>query len=257
MLAIRPPYLLAIATALTLLAPAVAKLRTHRHELTADEIIAASLDAQGGCARITRMRELTTTGRLVHETGETAVLTLWTQAPRNMRMVVTWSDNVDYDVQVRDDEVTIDQGVVGGIRDHQVVTGTEHEQYLIDASWVCDPEVHPYTSSKLLGITDFEGTRAYQIERMTASGITRTAYIAVDTLLPVGEDRDSVTERVSWEPPGPPHLARLRFSFSDYRDVNGVLIAFQSRQSVLEGDGFFDENTFYVERVSVAATSNR
>ena len=250
MLATRPPYLLALATAVALLAPPLAN-RTER-ELTADDIIAASLAAQGGCARLAAMRELSTSGRLVDaKTGETATLMLSSRAPRDLRMVVTWG-NVDYRLDVRDDVVTIDQGAIDGARDRQVVTGSEREQYLIDASFACHPDAqHLYRSSTLLGITGFEGTFAYKIERTTASGLTRTVYVAVDSLLPIGEDRETVTQRTAWEEPGPAHVTRLRFTSSDFRWVDGVLIAFRSRQSVLEGDGFLDENTFYADHVTI------
>jgi hypothetical protein len=255
MLATRPPYLLALAVAVGMLVPPIVKRSeptgVPTRALTAEDIIAASLDAQGGCARIAQIRDLVTTGRLVAATGETATLTLSNQAPRSLRMVVTWEGNIDYRLDIRDDVVTIDQGIVDGVRDRQVVTGSEREQYLIDASFACHADAQNlYPSSKLLGITDFEGTRAYQIERTTASGLTRVVYIAVDTMLPIGEERDTVTERTSWEEPGPPHLARIRFSLSDYRWVDGVRFAFESRQSVVSGDDFLDENTFYVERVA-------
>jgi hypothetical protein len=256
MLATRPPYLLALAVAAGMLVPPIAKRSapTHapRHELTADDIIAASLDAQGGCARISQIRNLLTTGRLVDgSTGQTATLTLSNQAPRSLRMVVTWEGNIDYRLDIRDDIVTIDQGIVNGVRDRQVVTGNEREQYLIDASFACHADAQKlYASSKLLGITDIEGTRAYQIERTTASGLTRTLYIAVDTMLPIAEERETVTKRTSWEEPGPPHVARIRFTISDYRWVDGVRFAFQSRQSVVSGDGFLDENTFYADSVT-------
>jgi hypothetical protein len=258
MLATRPPYVLAIATAAAMLLPATLPTRDVKptRPPTADDIIAASLAAQGGCARLERVRRFAITGHVLYEdTGESAALTLHSEVPRNLEMVMVWPGNIDYRLEVRDDVVTIDQGIIDGTRDHQVITGSEREQLLIDASFACHPSAkHLYRSSALVGITSFDGQRAYQIDRTTASGLTRTVYIAVETLLPIGEERDTVNERPSWDPPGPPELARVRFSSSDFRWVDGVRIAFRSHQTMFMSDGARFDNTLFVE---TAATSNR
>jgi hypothetical protein len=254
-IAIRPPHALAIATAALLLVPSIwqriaSTPVTTKRVLTADDILAMSLEARGGCTR--PLREVTLTGRIVDIDGTVSSISLWNRAPRELRMVVTWPGELDYRLDVVDDVVTLDQGIIGGIRDRQVLTESEREQTLIDATFECDPsEKHWFRSSKLLGITDFEGSPAYQIERTTLSGLTRTSYIAVDSLLPIGDERETVADRPAWDPPGPPYHAKLRWVSSDFRRVNGVLIPFQSRQSTLSGDDFLHTNTFYVEQVSM------
>jgi hypothetical protein len=251
MLATRPPVLLAITTAAVLLVPHLGRRPANR-ELTADDIVQASLTAQGGCARLEGVRELTFTGRVVdHETGQTAHLSVWNQAPRNMRMVVTWPGNLDYQLEVMDGVVTVDQGVIDGARDRRLVTGAEREQLLSDSGFPCDASAEdPFERSRLVGMTDFEGTRAYQIEWATQSAVTRTSYIAVDTLLPIGMERITSTERASWEPAGPPHVALVRFSSSDYRRVGGVLMPFQWRQSTIAGDRYLHTSTVYLDKVT-------
>jgi hypothetical protein len=83
---------------------------------------------------------------------------------------------------------------------------------------------------KLNGIVNFEGKKAYSIEMVAAhTGLVRTRYIAVESYLPLGEDRDIViSERgrnYVTETNGRDHFL-VRMVYSDYRTVSGVKYAF-------------------------------
>lgn len=225
------------------LAASIAKRPPADHELTADELLEASLAAQGGRDRLEHPPEMTIQGTVVYPGAETASLTTWSGRIGDLRMVMTWPSGVDYRLDVHDDVVTVDQGAIGGMRDRRTLTGTERDQILIDAHGT------RFASAKLVGITDYAGTLAYQITLTTAPGSIRTRYLSVATLLPVGEEYDTVAARPSWDPPGPPRREQVQFTFSDYRPVAGMLMAFQCEQTVTS-DGHASTNTTYIAGIA-------
>ena len=194
------------------------------HALTADDVMEASLQAQGGRARMARFHALECTGTVHSGVDGEIARTEIREAAGVMHFVVHWK-NGDYRADTEAGVATEDVGP-----EHHVMTGDELAQTLLDARFAYDPEwKRPFASANLTGVVDYHGERAYEIHLVTASGLGRVHYVSVDTLLPLGDERPATLERYSWEPAGPAHEETVGIRYYDFREVEGVLMPFSFR----------------------------
>lgn len=207
--------------------------KSSAHALTADAILEASATAQGGRARLRAVRDTHVISDLRYANGEKALETLDIVGPR-LRMLVVWPEfNVDYvlDVDKTTGKVIIDQGAIGGDRDRIEVTGPERIQMLVDSSFGKDEW---FAGSELAGTVVFAGEPAYKIVRTLKAGETRTLYISQLTFLPIGSERDVTRDETRWKTQDS-RVERYTTTFSDYRNVSGLLIPFASQQVSASG----------------------
>ena len=196
-----------------------------RRRLDAADVIEASLVARGGRARLARMVKTAGGGTIKDLTNGGSARFDWTAArpgELDYRMEPAAVGGF-YELRVHDGDVTEHEG------DWHDVTGSERDEALLDAQFDSDlrwRDVFP--TVKLLGTVSFEGTPAYAVEMTSTVGRTRTMYYAVETYLPIGEDRLIVMDEL--HRPDTEHVPRTftrRLVMSDFRLVNGVLFSFK------------------------------
>jgi hypothetical protein len=108
----------------------------------------------------------------------------------------------------------------------------------------------------MLGLVVFDGERAYRIDLETASGLRRTHYISVESFLPLGDEREVEVQRESSEDDGPPHRELAHVGYSDFHEVNGVMVPFRIRWQGSD-DRVLKETVMTVERCRVVDSAVR
>jgi hypothetical protein len=156
----------------------------------------------------------------VTESGDIGHFEDLTSMPQRTRFSLLWSTD-SYIMEVNNGRVTETSNA--GMHE---VTGTEKDQELLDATFDADlrwQEVYP--GAELTGVVDFEGTKAYAVKLVTKDGLTRIRYFDVETVLPIGEDREiALVERHRGEDNGPQKFV-TRMVWNDFRTVDGCKFA--------------------------------
>jgi len=193
---------------------------------TAESILEASLVARGGREAISKISSLQWSGTVVVPgTGVSGRFESSAARPARERFRLIWAG--DFYAMNVDDEGRVTETFP---YDQHAVTGTERDQELLDAHFDYDTnwrELFPEVS--LAGTTRFGGDLAYKIVMHSREGLLRVRYISVDSMLPLGEDRDLVISerhRDSSQPVSGRDHFTVRMVYSDWRTVNGVKYAY-------------------------------
>jgi hypothetical protein len=178
---------------------------------TADEVMEASLVAQGGrdaLAKVTSMRQSGTVQ--VVEMGAKGTMAVVAAPERDMVMTLEIPGIGKSVHGVKGDLVWEIDPMTGS----RIVTGKERAATLREATFNSDlvwKQLYP--KAELAGIVEFAGTQAYKVVLTASDGDTVTRYFAKDTKLPIGIDKIAETQ-----------MGKVPSSttLSDYREVAGI-----------------------------------
>jgi len=206
-------------------APRYACIDIAARPLSAEDILETSLTARGGREAMSKISSLQWSGTVtVTGTGVSGHFESLGARPARERFRLIW-DGDFYAMNV-DGEGRVTETFP---YDQHAVTGSERDQELLDAQFDYDTswrELFPEVS--LAGTTRFGGQLAYKIVMHSREGLLRVRYISVDSMLPLGEDRDLVISerhRDSSQPVSGRDHFTVRMVYSDWRTVNGVKYA--------------------------------
>lgn len=193
---------------------------------TAGDILEASLVARGGRDAMAKVSSLQWFGTVnVPDSGVSGRFESLSARPARERFKLIWQGDF-YTMDVNSDGTVMEQFP----GDEHAVTGSERDQELLDAQFDYDTNWRElFPDVQLRGTTRFGGQLAYKIEMHSRDGLLRIRYISVDSMMPLGEDRDLVISerhRDSSQPiSGRDHFT-VRMVYSDWRTVNGVKYAY-------------------------------
>jgi len=177
---------------------------------TAEQIIEASLDKQGGRAALQKITSVHMVGSMnVPQMGVKGTLETWATPPNNSLTHFEIPHMLVDDSGVKGD-LAWEKNTLQGAR---ILTGSEKAMALRDAAFNGDliwKQLYP--KAVLKGIVKFADVDCYQIELTATDGQSQTRYYAKDTLLPIG------LEMVAESPMG---KVPVKVISSDWRDENG------------------------------------
>ena len=178
---------------------------------TAEAVIEASLAAQGGRERMSKLQAIRMTGTVViKEMGVKGGMSAVSAPPRNALLVIELAGLGKIRQGVSND-VAWEINPATGAR---VITGEERDHLLRDSTFNADLAWKQlYPKADLAGVVEYTGQQAYKVVLTSPDGDTRTRYFAKDTLLPLGIEK--VTPSQMGKMPGEEQL-------SDWREVGGL-----------------------------------
>jgi len=178
---------------------------------TAEQVMEASLVAQGGRDKLGKLTAMKQTGKLViKQMGMTGTMTAYSAPPRNALLVVE-IPGIGKIAQGTKDDVAWETNPATGAR---IITGPERATALREAIFNGDlkwKELYP--KAELAGVVDWNGQKAYKLVLTSSDGDVITRYFAKDTLLPVGFEA-TVKAQMGQVP--------VSMVETDYRDVGGI-----------------------------------
>lgn len=178
---------------------------------TAEEVIEASLAAQGGRELLGKVTSLKQTASIVvPQANLKGTISIFSAPPRNSLQTFEIA-GIGKSMQGTHDDIAWEINPITGAR---ILEGAEKRIALRDATFNADlrwKELYP--KSELQGIVDYNGQQAYKVVLTAAEGDAVTRYFAKDTLLPLG------FETVVQSQMGQMPVALVE---SDYRDVQGL-----------------------------------
>ncbi len=190
-------------------APAAAELTT------ADQVMEASIAAQGGREALAKVTTLKNTGSF-EIAGIKGTISAQSAPPHESLTTIDLPGIGKLESGIHGD-VAWEKTPMTGAR---IVTGPELALTLRDATFNADlvwKQLFP--KAELQGVVDFGGTSAYKLLLTAADGETETRYIAKDTKLPLG------VEMVANSQMG---KVPVTIVSTDYRDVSGLKFAFRT-----------------------------
>jgi hypothetical protein len=182
-----------------------------RELTTAEEVLEASLAAQGGREQIGKIKALRQTGKLAFvEMGMKGSVTIIAAAPRSNLLVLDMP-GMGKMLRGLSGDVGWELSAMAGAR---VLAGPELAQMMRESTFNADliwKQLYPKVV--LAGVAEFAGQQAYKIVMTAVDGDTQTRYFAKDTLLPIGIDK--IAKSQMGDIPG----VEIH---SDWRDVGGI-----------------------------------
>jgi zinc protease len=184
---------------------------------TAEQVIEASIAAQGGRDRLGKLTAVKQTGKItIAQMGVTGTMTAYAAPPANALLVVDLPGLGKIQQGAKDGVVWETNPVTGA----RIITGPERNTLLREAEFNGDLKWKQlYPKAELGGVVDWQGTQAYKVVLTSADGDVVTKYYSKETLLPVGHEAVVKTKMGA--------LPSSSFE-SDYRDVQGIKIAHKS-----------------------------
>ena len=181
---------------------------------TAEQVLEASLAAQGGRDKMSKLTAMKQTGKItIAQMNITGTMTAYAAPPRNALLVVELP-GLGKIVQGTKDDVVWETNPMTGAR---IITGPERATALRDAVFNADlkwKELYPKV--ELAGVVDFASQQAYKVIMTSTDGDVVTRYFAKDTLLPLGFEATFKSQM------GAVPVSLIE---SDYRDVGGIKYA--------------------------------
>ena len=181
---------------------------------TAEQVIEASLVAQGGRDKMAKITAMKQTGKIsIAQMNITGTMTAYSAPPRSALLVVELP-GLGKIVQGTKDDVVWETNPMTGAR---IITGPERATALRDAVFNADlkwKELYPKV--ELAGVVDFASQQAYKVIMTSTDGDVVTRYFAKDTLLPLGFEATFKSQM------GAVPVSLIE---SDYRDVGGIKYA--------------------------------
>jgi hypothetical protein len=225
-------------------APAPAPATPAGELATAEAVIEASLVAQGGRARMSKLKAIRQTGTFsLPQLGMSGPISIVAAAPHNALTTIELQGLGKISQGLSGDVGWELTSVTGARR----ITGKELAQLVRDSTFNA-PLIWKqlFPKAELAGVVAFEGRPAYKVVLTAADGDAQTRYFARDTLLPIGAEM--VLHSQMGDLPG---VA----VDSDWREVDGIkyphkLLRRQGPQSLeitiqkIEHDPPLDPSTF-------------
>jgi hypothetical protein len=178
---------------------------------TAEAVIEASLAAQGGRERISKVQSMRQTGTFgIPQMGMKGPMTTVAAPPRNFVATIELA-GIGAIRRGLTGDVAWEVSPMTGAR---IITGDERTQFLREATFNAEliwKELYP--KAELAGVVEFAGQPAYKVTLTAPDGDTQTRYFAKDTLLPLGAEM--VAKSQMGNIPGESTL-------SDWREVGGI-----------------------------------
>lgn len=180
---------------------------------TADQVMEASIAAEGGRDALAKLTSVKITGAFEISGIKGTIVTL--TAPPRESLTTIELPGIGKLVSAVHNDFAWEKNPIQGSR---VITGPELANSLRDATFNGDlvwKQLFP--KAELQGVVDFAGTKAYKLLLTDGSGETETRYIAKDTKLPLGVEMTA-----------PSQMGKVPVSVTttDYRDVNGLKFPF-------------------------------
>jgi zinc protease len=195
-------------------APAAPPPPTAPTELTADQVMEASIAAQGGREAQARIKSLKMTGTL--EIGGAKGTVVVISAPPHETLTTLELEGYGTILQGMHNDFAWEKNPVSG---SHIMTGPELTAHLRQDTFNADlvwKQLYP--KAELQGVVDYNGTQAYKVLLTAADGDTVTRFIAKDTKLELGYETVEKTQM------GPVPVSAQQ---SDFRDVGGVKFPFK------------------------------
>lgn len=192
----------------------------HGKLTTAEAVLEASIEAQGGRERQTKLKAGRMTARFTVPGDKEPVkgtIEEISAEPRSKRTTIDIPGLRKVVTGVTGD-VAWELSSTDGAR---VLTGAERAEALREAAFNADlkwKELYPKV--ELAGVFEFGGTPAYKVVLTPSDGDPDIRYIATDTLLPVGTQSTSINESGK---------SSSEVLMSDWREVDGIKYPFKAR----------------------------
>ncbi len=188
---------------------------------TVEEVLDASLAAQGGRDRMAPIKSKRQIGRIsIPQANVSGSFTIVNAPPRSSHTTLELQGVGKMLEGVRDDFAWEANPMTGAriVGDSELASKLRESTFHADLMW---KDLFP--TRELVGVVEFAGQRAYKVALTPADGDMQTRYFATDTLLPLGRQMtmESQMGKVAAEE-----------SYSDYRDVNGMKFPFKIVQSM-------------------------
>jgi zinc protease len=199
---------------------------------TAEEVIEASLAAQGGRDKLAKITSLKSTATiLIAAANLKGKLTAYNAPPRDSLEIFDLP-GIGKTQSGTHDDLAWEMNPITGAR---IIDGAEKRIALRNATFNADlmwKELYPKT--ELAGVVDFNGTQSYKVIFTAAEGDSVTRYYAKDTLLPIG------TEMIVKSQMGEMPLVLVE---SDFRDIQGLKFPYkvQRKDATLSAEITVDE----------------
>ena len=182
-----------------------------REPTTAEAVIEASIVAQGGRARMARIRAMRQTGTVVMpQMGIQGAMTTVAAPPRSMLLTLELAGLGKIKQGVSGD-LAWEMNPITGAR---VIGGEERVQLLREATFNADlvwKELYP--RAELAGVVELAGRPVYKVVLTAADGDAQTRYFAKDTLLPAGIQMEARSQM---------GRVPVAVELSDWREVGGI-----------------------------------
>jgi hypothetical protein len=182
---------------------------------TADDIIAKSIAAKGGLAKLQAVKTVRMTGRMTVGPGIDAPIVLELKRPKAMRMDITVQGIVGS--QAYDGTSGWNLMPFGGSKVPQQMTAEEatlaEEQADLDGP-LLDYKAKGNTV-ELLGKEKVEGADAYKLKVTLKNGVIRTMYIDAEHFLEIKEESKRTIRGTEME---------LETIIGDYKEVDGIML---------------------------------
>jgi hypothetical protein len=180
---------------------------------TADQVIEASIAAEGGRDALAKVTSVKITGAF-EIMGIKGTMVALTAPPRDSLTTIELPGIGKLVVGVHNDFAWENNPIQGS----RVITGPELSNKLRDATFNAELVWKQlFLKAELQGVVDFAGTKAYKLLLTDGNGETETRYIAKDTKLPLG---------VEMTAPSQMGQVPVSVTTTDYRDVNGLKFPF-------------------------------
>jgi len=180
---------------------------------TADQVMEASIAAEGGRDALAKLTSVKITGAF-EITGIKGTIVTLTAPPRESLTTVELPGLGKLVSGVHNDFAWEKNPMQGS----RVITGPELAYQLREATFNADLVWKQlFAKADLQSVVDFAGTKAYKLLLTDGSGETETRYIAKDTKLLLG---------VEMTVPSQMGKVTVSVTHTDYRDVNGLKLPF-------------------------------
>jgi hypothetical protein len=206
-------------------------------DYTAEQVLDDGIAASGGRERLSQLVATRTTGS-VRDLTNGAPVQQW-HACRTRPGNFDYEDS-SYQMIVRADadggrELEYQNG------SWHSITGGELDDDLLDARFDHDLRWRElFRAPRLLGVVDFDGQPAYAVELVSHRGRARTRFFSVTSHLEIGyEELLTIGDRHHDDAADVPASFTFRVAYSDFRNVNGLVLPFHSIRHA--AGGYFDE----------------
>ncbi len=201
-----------------LAAIAVSLAAAAAHAQTADQLVAANIQAKGGAEKLKAVQSMKLTGRISGR-GVEAPFTIWSKRPNMARQ----ESQMQGTPMVRAFDGTTAWMMMG--KDVQEITGPQAQTTREQAEF--DSPLLDYKAKghvvELVGPETVGGVKVFHLKLTTKGGLVQHYYMDPETGL---ERQTSITIDQGAE------KMTLVTELSDYRDVDGIKVPFSVKQSV-------------------------
>jgi hypothetical protein len=186
---------------------------------TAEAVMEASLAAQGGRERMSKLTALRQTGMFqMPQMGVKGALMAVAAAPQNLLVTIELPGLGKIQQGISGDVVWEMNPMTGA----RIVTGEERIQMVRESAFNADLIwKQNYPKAELAGVVEFAGQPTYKVVLTAADGDVQTRYISKSSLLPVGSQ---------WVVRSQMGRVPFELEMSDWREVGGIKYPFKTQR---------------------------